>query len=97
MQEGHFERHLRKIRKLYSKKSEMIQQELESLNIETLETNAGTHIVVKVGNTDKCINNAKKLNILLEKINDEFLIFRYRGLENEEIKQVLPLIFANQQ
>ncbi len=94
MEEGHFERHLRKIRKLYAKKSEMIQNELQPLHVDVVETNAGTHIVIKVKDSNSCIQKAKKFNILLERINDEYLIFRYRGLENETIKEVLSSIFA---
>lgn len=93
MEEGHFERHLRKIKKLYSKKSELLQSELSKLNIETVETNAGTHIVVKVKSADHCISKALSYNILLEKINEEYILFRYRGLETDSIKDILPLIF----
>lgn len=93
MQDGHFERHLRRIKKLYSKKSELIQNELLKKNINIVESSAGTHIVLEHHNVDEIIKTAKKKNILLEKISKQFLLFRYRGLEDRDIPTIIESIF----
>lgn len=93
MEDGHFAKHLRKIKKLYSKKSEIIQDTLNNYDIESVETSAGTHIVIKVPNVDRCIIKAKQLSITMTKISDEYVLLRYRGLSDEEIPSLIEDIF----
>ncbi len=93
MEEGHFEKHLRKIKKQYAKKSEIIKRELANRGVKTVDSSAGTHIVLEVKNSAECIKRAKQFNVLLEEISQTYLLFRYKGLNDNEIEHIIQKVF----
>ncbi len=95
MRNGLFERHIRKIKKIYSKKSDIIQTCINNMGLTSIETSAGTHIVIEVDkeHINQIIENAKNIDILIEKISDKYVLLKYRGLSDDLIPNYMKLIF----
>ncbi|XMB87172.1 PLP-dependent aminotransferase family protein [Mycoplasmatota bacterium WC44] len=102
IENGEFERHIRKIKKLYSKKNEIITEEILKLNVlglDIIDTKAGTHILLEFNN-ENLLNivkeNANNLNYKLEKVigDKNRMIFKYTGLSDFEIPLIMNKLFA---
>lgn len=100
MEMGHFEKHLRKIKKIYKKKNELITNFINSYknnNIRIIGNDSGLHMMLEVNSTksiEDIINKAREFNIYLETVEgynkDRLLILlTYSGIDEEEIEQVL--------
>ncbi|QVK19878.1 PLP-dependent aminotransferase family protein [Mycoplasmatota bacterium] len=103
MKNGDFERHIRKIKKQYSRKNEIIIEEIKNLNIPNLrviDSKAGTNLLFEF-ESESMVNmvqkNAKTLNYKLEKVvcEENKLIFKYTGLNNDEIPLIIRKLILN--
>ncbi len=105
MKEGYLEKHLRKIKKVYHRKNEIIVNYMnkhakDKMNI--LGHDSGLHMMfeLKTNKTNsEIISEAEKLNIYLEVVEGyneaKVVVFTYSGLEEEEIQGVLQLFIKN--
>lgn len=95
MKEGHMNRHLRRIRRIYKKKNASITSYINknfSDKIKIINSDSGFHLVLEV-NTSKSAevvyNNCKKNNILIEIINHTpnkiLLSFNYSGIIESDL------------
>ncbi len=103
MGEGHLEKHLRRIRKLYHKKNELIVNFIERNardKIIILGHDSGLHMMFEV-NTEKTereiIREARKHNIYLEMVEGfhkgmKLVVFPYSGLEIGKIEDSLNIL-----
>jgi GntR family transcriptional regulator/MocR family aminotransferase len=103
MQEGHLEKHLRKIRKLYRKKNEIIVNYIEKKakdKIKILGHDSGLHMMFEIY-TDKpnkeIVMQAANHNIYIEMVESfhqvkKLVVFPYSGLELEEIENILNIL-----
>ena len=106
MAEGYLEKHLRKIRKLYYKKNEMIVNFIEKRaedKIIILGHDSGLHMMFEV-NTEKTygeiIKVAKQYNIYLEMVESfhkgmKLVVFPYSGIELEKIEDTLNILIKD--
>ncbi|MFZ7134633.1 MAG: PLP-dependent aminotransferase family protein [Eubacteriales bacterium] len=103
MQEGYFEKHLRKIKKIYHRKNEMIidfiHQHAEN-KIKILGHDSGLHMMFEVTSeksTQDILFSAKTLNIYLEAVegynkSKPLIVFTYSGIQENEINNVLRML-----
>lgn len=104
---GEFERHLRKMRKLYEEKRTILVQSIQKRmgrKVEIIGENAGLHllIVIKGGNTDKLCEIAKRNKINVYSAEKYYwketkgetypIILGFGGLTIEEIKEGISLL-----
>ncbi|MPW25375.1 aminotransferase class I/II-fold pyridoxal phosphate-dependent enzyme [Alkalibaculum sp. M08DMB] len=106
MKEGYLEKHLRKIRKVYHRKNEIIVNYInkyakEKINI--LGHDSGLHMMFELKTnkiSKEIIAEAEKLNIYLEVVEGYHegklvVVFTYSGLEEEDIEGILQLLIKN--
>lgn len=106
MEEGYLEKHLRKIKKIYYRKNELIVNFIknnakEKINI--LGHDSGLHMMFEI-TTNKKVNeilkDAESHNIYLELVEgfqkDKLVVvFTYSGLEEDIIEKTLKLLITN--
>lgn len=106
MQEGHLEKHLRKIKKLYRSKNELIvnfivKKANDKINI--LGHDSGLHMMFEI-NTNKpnkeIVIQAAKHNIYIEMVESfhqgrKLVVFPYSGLELEKIENILNILIKD--
>lgn len=95
MKEGHMNRHLRRIRRIYKKKNIAIVNYINKNyndKIKVINSDSGFHLVLEVytdKDEKKIFNNCKKNNILIEIINHNpnkiLLSFNYSGIVDGEL------------
>jgi len=99
MEEGHYERHLRRIRKIYRKKNQLLSDYLARHGqgwLEVLGMESGVHLILELKKPvrmKQLISRAKAKGIYLEVIgaeheNRQQLLFQYSGIPYGEIKEV---------
>ncbi len=99
MEEGHYERHLRRIRKIYRKKSQLIDEFLTRHGggwLEVLGMESGVHMILELKNPvriKQVVRQAKAKGIYLEAIASKHearqqLLFPYSGIPYGEITKV---------
>lgn len=98
MKEGHYERHLRRIRKIYRKKNQLLNEFFSHAQdwVKVLGTESGVHLILDVQKPvqmSTLIQMARNRGIYLETIatNDKFkqqLLFPYSGIPYAEIPEV---------
>lgn len=96
LQNGGMERHIRRLRKIYARKSKQLQQALDQYRIQTSGWGSGMHIVIK-SSPNRLIalsKAAKKQGIAIEVIGQrqDIAAFQFSGLKNEEIPAVASFI-----
>ena len=99
MEEGHYERHLRRIRKIYRKKNTLLNELLTrdaGAWISVLGTESGVHLLLEIQKAlpvAKIVSQARCKGIYLEEIvsidaNRQLLLFPYSGILYEKIEEV---------
>ncbi|SHE42416.1 PLP-dependent aminotransferase family protein [Alkalibacter saccharofermentans] len=101
MKEGHFERHLRKINKIYYKKNIMIKERLKKKfgdQITIIGGNSGLHLIIQL-NTQRAKEELENIfcanDILTEKIDSgtgnvgELILLTYSGIPLDTIEAIL--------
>lgn len=101
MKEGYLEKHLRKIKKVYHRKNEIIVNYMNKYaknKIEILGHDSGLHMMLelKTNKTNfEIITQAAKLKIYLEVVEGynekKVVVFTYSGLQEDEIEVTLQL------
>lgn len=105
MKEGYLEKHLRKIKKVYHRKNEIIVNFINKYakdKINILGHDSGLHMMfelkTKKTNTE-IIREAEKLKIYLEIVEgyneSKVVVFTYSGLDENEIETTLKLFIEN--
>lgn len=103
MQEGHLEKHLRKINKLYRQKNESIVDFIESQaknKIKILGHDSGLHMMFYVDSSKsntEILKQANKNNIYIEMVESDkkglkLAVFPYSGIAQEQIKDLLSIL-----
>jgi len=106
IKEGHFERHLNRMRNIYKRKREFLVLEIKNnwKNTQIIGTNSGLHLLVKINNNmteEELIEKAKKEKIRVFGIssayknnkNDESIIsLGYGSLKLEEIREAILIL-----
>lgn len=106
MKEGYLDKHIRKIRKIYHMKNEMIVNYIDKHakdRIRVLGHDSGLHMMLELKTSksnEEVIKEAAKHNILLEAVEGNYLkslivVFTYSGLEKEEIGSILDKLIKN--
>lgn len=102
MAEGAFERHIRRVKKIYGKKNQLLIEAFKkypSPNLALIGKESGLHVVLSFAK-NVCIRtleaSAKKEGITLEAV-DEFggnkiLVFPYSGIPDEDVEEVVKCI-----
>ncbi len=93
MKDGYLEKHLNKIKKIYLKRSNILKQLLQQLNLTVINPLSGTNIIVKNSSIDLFIEAAKKIQINLIKISNDELLFNFRGIKNSDLLATVNDIF----
>lgn len=99
MEEGHYERHLRRIRKIYRKKNTLLDELLTRDAgdwISVLGTESGVHLLLEIQKSlpvAEIVSQAYGKGIYLEKIesidkNRQLLLFPYSGILYAKIEEV---------
>ena len=105
MKEGHMNRHLRRIRRIYKKKNTSITSYINNNygdKIKIINSDSGFHLVLEVL-TDKSVqdvyNDCKKNNILIEIINHSpnkiLLSFNYSGIVDSDLYSFADKLFLS--
>lgn len=100
MEEGHFERHIRRIKKAYYKKNEKIVNYLHrngNNKIKILGHDSGLHMMLEIEtnkNVEEIIREAENSNIFLELVEGYqtekiMVVFTYSGIDEGNIESVL--------
>jgi len=95
MSEGYFERHIRRIKKIYGRKNQLLIEAFEknkSTSYELIGKESGLHVMlsfVKNIDTEKVVREANKIGLKLEGASDytekSILVLSYSGLMDYEI------------
>lgn len=106
IKDGHFERHLNKMRNIYKRKREFLVNEIKNnfKNVEIIGTNSGLHLLVKINNNmneDELIERAKKEKIRVFGISSSYknkestegvISLGYGSLTLEEIREAILIL-----
>lgn len=106
IKDGHFERHLNKMRNIYKRKREFLVNEIKNNfnNVEIIGTNSGLHLLIKISNNmseEELIERAKKEKVRVlgistsyknKKSNESIISLGYGGLTLEEIREGILLL-----
>jgi GntR family transcriptional regulator/MocR family aminotransferase len=102
MSEGSFERHIRRIKKIYGKKNQLLIEAFKrypTKNFKLIGKEAGLHVVLDF-QTDvaiaKVVTMAKSMGVLLEGVDEypdnRILVFSYSGIPDDWIDSVVKEI-----
>ncbi|MFZ7121128.1 MAG: PLP-dependent aminotransferase family protein [Eubacteriaceae bacterium] len=105
MKQGYFQKHLRKIKKVYHKKNEIIISYINKYaknKIKILGHDSGLHMMFEVSTnkkTEDIIRQAQKSRIYLEVVkgynkNKLVVVFTYSGLDVGEIADILNILIS---
>lgn len=99
MSEGAFERHLRRIKKIYGRKNQLLVEAFEKASpphFKLVGKESGIHVVLAFDpdvDLQKVVENARKEEILLEGVEEfkdnRILVFSYSGVSDEAIESVV--------
>lgn len=105
MNQGYFEKHINKMRRLYKEKRDILVSILEEYNeIEIIGAEAGLHFIIKIKNVneEKLINSLLENNIKIEglskyyinmpKLKDGYILFGYGSIQTKKIKKEINKI-----
>lgn len=102
MKEGAFERHIRRIKKIYGRKNQLLIDAFQnnpSPLFELIGMGSGVHVMLHFKNQVNIIemmNATKQLGIVLEGINDfdqkNIIVFSYSGIPDHQIEEVVDQI-----
>ncbi len=102
MKEGAFERHIRRIKKIYGRKNQLLIDAFQnnpSPLFELIGMGSGVHVMLRFKNQVNIIemmNATKQLGIVLEGINDfdqkNIIVFSYSGIPDHQIEEVVDQI-----
>ena len=106
IKDGHWERHLNRMRILYRKKNQVLLAELEETfhdQITVIGEKSGLHILVQVNSDkseDELIQTALKKGVKVyptsiyhsKKVNDPIILMGYGGLSETDIKKGIRLL-----
>lgn len=105
MKEGYFIKHLRKFKKILSKKNQLLIDSFKKCNcpnIKLLGTSTGFHIVLFLDNhidIDKMLTLSRKKNIPIKKIenlnSENLIIFYYSKFDNDKLDSVVKSLVEN--
>ncbi len=105
MKEGHMNRHLRRIRRIYKKKNTSITSYINknySDKIKIINSDSGFHLVLEVltsKSAQNVYNDCKKNNILIEIINHSpnkiLLSFNYSGIVDSDLYSFIDKLFLS--
>lgn len=97
MIEGHFDRHIKRLRSQLAKKSEILKDCLDKTSTKYTDFQAGTFIIIHGSKTeiDLYMKRASQQEILLTPYYElGFVLFHYRGLTDTEIPKYVKSIFT---
>ncbi|KAF0091662.1 MAG: GntR family transcriptional regulator / MocR family aminotransferase [Fusobacteria bacterium] len=105
IEDGHFERHINRMRNIYKRKREVLVGELVEFKgrIDVLGADAGLHLLLRVNNgmsEEDLVDKAKKVGIGVYGISNYFynknsldksatVLLGYAGMKDEEIRQAI--------
>lgn len=100
---GNFDRHIRRVRKVYREKNIIIRDQLSKIKdkeLTFLGLNGGVSFIIKSNNKNKLDNIIKKGNdilISLKYVNnsDELVVFNYSGIKTSDLRTTIDNIFNN--
>ncbi len=105
MKDGHMSRHLRRIRRIYKKKNNIITSYINknySNKIKIINSDSGFHLVLEVSthkSTQELYDNCKKNNILIEVINHNpnkvLLSFNYSGIVEDDLQNFVDKLISS--
>lgn len=104
MKEGAFERHIRRIKKIYGRKNQLLVDAFQnnpSPLFELIGMGSGVHVMLRFKNQVNIIemmNATKQLGIVFEGINGfdqkNIIVFSYSGIPDHQIEEVVDQIKA---
>ncbi|OJV66707.1 MAG: hypothetical protein BGO41_04595 [Clostridiales bacterium 38-18] len=98
MAEGAFERHIRRIKKTYGKKNQLLLETFKAINSRWLSLvgkGSGLHVILRLDksvNRDVFISACEAVGILLEPVvgdNDRIVVFSYSGILDDQMMEVV--------
>lgn len=105
IEDGHFERHINRMRNIYKRKREVLVGELIELKgrIDVLGADAGLHLLLRVNNgmsEEDLVDKAKKVGVGVYGISNYYynknsmdksatVLLGYAGMKDEEIRQAI--------
>lgn len=102
MRDGSFERHLRRIRKIYGKKNQLMMNAFEkfpSKNFKLIGKESGIHVVLSFSrdiSVQKMVQLAYEEGIILEGVEEfkdnQILVFSYSGIPDDQVETVVEKI-----
>lgn len=106
IKDGHFERHLNKMRNIYKRKREFLVNEIKTnfKDVEIIGTNSGLHLLVKINNNmseEELIERAKKESVRVfgisssyknKKSKENIISLGYGSLNLEEIREAISIL-----
>ncbi len=91
MNAGSFDKHLRKLKKIQKRKNELIVSIFANYSfVKIISASGGLNIMFDISKyTDEIIDNAKRLNIKVNKITDNEFLLNYGGIAYSDLENVI--------